>query len=97
MIVSFRNPGTADIFHGLDSAQARRLCPPYMAEVARRKLEQIDSVARLLDLRTPPGNRLELLTGDREGQFSIRINQRLRVCFRWSVNGPCDVEITDYH
>jgi proteic killer suppression protein len=97
MIVSFHDQGTADIFHGVDSALARRVCPSNVAGIARRKLEQLDSVSRLLDLRTPPGNRLEFLSGDREGQFSIRINQHLRVCFRWGVYGPCDVEITDYH
>ena len=65
--------------------------------VARRKLRQLDSAACLDDLRIPPGNRLEALKGRRVGQYSIRINDRWRVCFRWTEGGAEDVEITDYH
>ena len=57
----------------------------------------LDAVEILADLRVPPGNRLEKLTGDRAGQYSIRINQQWRICFRWTDAGPEDVEITDYH
>jgi proteic killer suppression protein len=64
---------------------------------ARRRLRQIEIAGRLDDLRVPPGNRLEALRGDRTGQHSIRINDRFRVCFRWTSAGACDVEIVDYH
>lgn len=65
--------------------------------VATRKLQQLDSAATLEFLRSPPGNRLEALAGDRRGQFSIRVNDQWRVCFRWTPEGPADVEIVDYH
>ena len=67
------------------------------AVVARRKLRQLDIAARLDDLRVPPGNRLEALRGDRQGQYSIRINDQWRICFRWTGAGAEDVEIVDYH
>ena len=65
--------------------------------IARRKLRQLQIAGRLDDLRVPPGNRLEALKGTRAGQYSIRVNDRYRVCFRWSDSGPEDVEIVDYH
>ena len=65
--------------------------------VARRKLRQLQIAGRLEDLRIPPGNRLEALKGGRAGQHSIRVNDQFRVCFRWTVAGPEDVEIVDYH
>lgn len=65
--------------------------------IAARKLEQIDSVLELSELRVPPGNRLEILKGDRKGQHSIRINDQYRVCFVWTDTGPAEVEIVDYH
>lgn len=65
--------------------------------VARRKLEQLNQAGRLDDLRVPPGNRLEALKGDRAGQHSIRVNDRFRVCFRWTGSDAEDVEIVDYH
>ena len=64
---------------------------------ARRKLLMIDAAVQLQDLRVPPGNRLEALKGDREGQYSIRINEQWRVCFRWRDGDAHDVEIVDYH
>jgi proteic killer suppression protein len=67
------------------------------SRVATRKLDMIDAATRLGDLRSPPGNRLELLKGNRAGQYSIRINDQWRVCFNWTVTGPADVEIADYH
>jgi proteic killer suppression protein len=82
---------------GLDTKAARRSCPDSLWEVARRKLDQLNQAAELRDLRAPPGNRLEKLKGDRRGQHSIRINNRFRVCFRWSREGPEAVEIVDYH
>jgi proteic killer suppression protein len=64
---------------------------------ALRKLDMLDAAAVLGDLRSPPGNRLEALRGDRAGQHSIRINDQFRICFRWSDDGAEDVEIVDYH
>ena len=68
-----------------------------IARVARRKLRQLEIAGRLQDLKVPPGNRLESLTGDRSGQYSSRINDQWRVCFRWTDAGAEDVEIVDYH
>lgn len=65
--------------------------------VARRKLRQLEIAGLLEDLRVPPGNRLEALRGDRTGQYSIRINDQWRVCFRWTQSGAAEVEIVDYH
>ena len=65
--------------------------------VARRKLRQLQIANRLEDLRVPPGNRLEALKGNRAGQYSIRVNNQFRVCFRWTVAGAEDVEIVNYH
>lgn len=97
MIRSFAAQATEDIFNGRDTRRARRACPTGLWAVATRKLEQLDSIGTLDDLRVPPGNRLERLRGARRGQYSIRINQQYRVCFRWAENGPADVEIVDYH
>ena len=68
-----------------------------IAVVARRKLRQLEIAGGLDDLRVPPGNRLEALKGDRAGQYSIRINEQFRACFRWTDRGAEDVEIVDYH
>ena len=65
--------------------------------MARRKLEQLNAASSLAELRIPPGNRLELLRGDRAGQYSIRINDRWRLCFTWKAPDAHDVEIVDYH
>jgi toxin HigB-1 len=65
--------------------------------VVRRKLDLLDSVTSLTDLRIPPSNRLEALVGDRKGQYSIRINDQYRICFKWGAVGPAEVEIVDYH
>jgi toxin HigB-1 len=64
---------------------------------ALRKLVQLDLAATINDLRVPPGNQLEALVGDRKGQWSIRINDQFRICFRWTADGPENVEIVDYH
>ena len=74
-----------------------RELPPQIQRVARRKLRMIDNAQTLTDLRTPPGNRLEALRGDRVGQHSVRVNDQWRVCFRWDDAGAHDVEIVDYH
>ena len=64
---------------------------------ALRKLKQLDLARRIEDMRAPPANRLEKLSGDRTGQWSVRINDQFRICFRWTAGGAEDVEITDYH
>jgi toxin HigB-1 len=97
MIGSFKNSATEDIFNGKDSKVARKSCPQVLWRQAARKLDQLDSVIILDELRIPPGNQLEALKGDREGQFSIRINDQYRICFRWTNLGPDEVEIVDYH
>jgi proteic killer suppression protein len=70
---------------------------PEVQRVALRKLAILDAAEALSDLRVPPGNRLEKLTGDRSGQHSIRINDQWRICFRWTKAGAEDISITDYH
>lgn len=97
MIVAFKNRATEDIFNGKGSKEARRLCPQSLWKVAARKLDQLDSVQTLEELKVPPGNRLEALTGNRKGSHSIRINDQYRICFKWSETGPDEVEIVDYH
>ena len=97
MIRGFKDRGTEDIFDRTPSKAARRTCPQQLWSVARRKLEQLDSVVRLEELRVPPGNQLEALREDRRGQHSIRINEQYRVCFVWTETGPDEVEIVDYH
>ena len=97
MIRSFETSGTEDVFNGRNTKDARKTCPRDLWKVAARKLEQLDSVERLEELRIPPGNRLEALLGGRKGQHSIRVNDQLRVCFTWTDEGPSAVEIVDYH
>jgi toxin HigB-1 len=93
MIRSFRCKETERIWQG----QSSRKFPGDMQERALRKLRQLDAALTSDDLRTPPGNRLEALKGDRKGQWSIRINDQWRVCFRWREGDANDVEIVDYH
>ena len=93
MIVSFACKKTERLWqrrrdHGL---------PPQIESVALRKLTQVHVSRELRDLRLPPGNRLEALKRDRAGQYSIRVNDQWRVCFRWQVEDAHDVEIADYH
>jgi proteic killer suppression protein len=95
MILSFHDAKTKRFF---ENAGAR---VPWQgaASVAKRKLDMLNAAKEADDLRAPPGNRLELLDGERVGQWSIRINDKWRVCFRWpdGAPGPSDVEIVDYH
>lgn len=93
MIVSFRDPETATIW---DGHRSRRL-PPDIQGVALRKLRLINNARVLDDLRVPPGNRLEALSGGRRGQHSIRINDQWRICFVWRDGHAHQVEIVDYH
>jgi toxin HigB-1 len=84
MIVSFRDGASRAIYDGAESRAARRRLPVELWRMARRKLDQLDTVTRLDQLAIPPGNALERLRGDRAGQHSIRINAQYRICFVWS-------------
>jgi len=97
MIQSFKNKASEDIFNGDNTKSARKICPKILWKLARRKLDQLDSVVELEELKIPPGNRLEALIGDRKDEYSIRINDQYRICFGWLKSGPDSVEITDYH
>ncbi len=97
MILSFKDKATEDVFNGRSSRAARKVCPQSVWRIAARKLDQLDSVLEIGELKIPPGNRLEALSGNRKGQFSIRINDQYRICFKWAKSGPEEVEITDYH
>lgn len=85
------------MFDGCDTQAARSSCPKELWSIARRKLTQINRVRNLIELAVPPGNRLERLRRDRDGQHSIRINDQYRVCFRWEGGDAYEAEITDYH
>lgn len=93
MIKSFRDKETAALFLG---ERVRRI-PPAIRQVARRKLMQLEQATHIEELRIPPGNRLEALSGDRAGYWSIRINDQWRLCFRFEDGDAWDVEIVDYH
>nr|WP_297461813.1 type II toxin-antitoxin system RelE/ParE family toxin [uncultured Halomonas sp.] len=93
MIKSFKNRYTETIASG----QVARKLPRDMQRNALKKLRQLDAAAVIDDLRIPPGNRLEALKGSRAGQYSIRINDQWRICFRFEAGGAFDVEIIDYH
>ena len=90
-------PGMVRRFNGENTKAARKICPTSIWKVAARKLDQVDSVTTLAELRIPPNNKLEALSGDRKGQHSIRINDQYRICFVWTESGPDQVEIVDYH
>ena len=92
MIKSFKCADTEALAKGV---RVKRFV--HVATIARRKLRQLEIASRIEDLRIPSGNRLEALKGDRAGQYSIRINNQWRVCFRWTQAGAEDVEIVDYH
>lgn len=91
MIKSFRDAATQALYEGRCPARLRAF-----RAIAERKLQMLDAATNLGDLRSPPANRLEKLAGKRQGQWSIRINDQWRVCFRWT-DAPEDVEIVDYH
>lgn len=93
MICSFRDELTEAVFSG----EAPKGFPANLLAATRRKLTMLNAAAALADLRIPPGNRLHQLTGDREGQWSISVNDQYRICFKWGQNGPEEVEFTDYH
>ncbi len=93
MIKTFADKTAAAVF----ANERVRKIPPDVLQAARRKLVLLDQAVRLDDLRVPPGNRLEVLRGDRAGQHSLRINEQWRVCFRFQDGHAYDVEIIDYH
>jgi proteic killer suppression protein len=93
VIRSFRDRITEAVFAG----ESPKGFPSDLVKVGRRKLRYLNAAADLADLKSPPGNRLESLAGDRKGQHSIRVNDQFRVCFVWTSRGPTDVEIVDYH
>lgn len=92
MIRSFRDPRIEALFNDQDVPRLRAI-----ERVARRKLLYLHQARRIEDLRVPPGNRVESLKGNRKGQYSIRINDQWRICFRWKNGDAFDVEIVDYH
>lgn len=93
MILSFRDEATESVWKG----EFARSLPNQIQAVARRKLRMLNNARALDDLRVPPNNRLEKLSGDRAGQHSIRINDQWRVCFAWNDGNAERVEICDYH
>ncbi len=93
MIQPFADRETEKVFHG----QTSHKLPPDIQHTAERKLRYLHSAAHLNNLRVPPANRLEKLSGNRQGQHSIRINQQWRICFIWQSGNAKNVEITDYH
>jgi proteic killer suppression protein len=92
MIVSFKCTDTESLFR-----QGKTRVWSSILSVVERKLTMLDAASSLIDLKSPPGNRLESLGGDRKGQHSIRINAQWRICFIWGIHGPENVEIVDYH
>lgn len=93
MIQSFADKRTGSVFAG----RVGKGMDARVARAARRKLQRLDAAVELLDLRAPPGNRLERLLGDRAGQWSIRVNDQWRICFFWRDDGAHAVELVDYH
>lgn len=93
MIRGFRNKSTKAVWDGIRS----RTLPQDIQRTARRKLRILNNASSLGDLRSPPGNHLEVLHGDREGQHSIRINDQWRICFEWRQPDAWEVEVVDYH
>ena len=86
-----------DDAHRLFNGQRVRRVPPDIQRRARVRLQRVVAAGALTDLRLPPSHRLEALRGDRKGQYSIRVNDQWRVCFRWTDRGAMEIEVTDYH
>lgn len=96
MIVSFADVVTRDLYDGTNSREARSI-PKALWPVVARKLDYLNAAHALQDLRSPPGNRLEALKGDKKDRHSIRVNDQYRIVFRWSEGNAYDVQVTDYH
>ena len=96
-IYNFRNKATEDINYGRVTKNSLKLLPKTLHQKAQIKLARISAATSIEDLRELRGNRLETLQGDRQGQYSIRINDQYRICFRWLQENAYDVEIIDYH
>ena len=96
MIVSFGDRATEDLYHNRPTSRARRF-PQDVVGLALVKLDMLNGAAAILDLRSPPGNRLEVLRGDLKGFHSIRVNDQWRLVFRWEGNNALDVRLMDYH
>jgi proteic killer suppression protein len=96
MIASFGDAATADLFHGRSSARVRRF-PAEVARAAIRRLDALNAATGLGDLRSPPGNRLEVLRGALRGFHSLRVNDQWRIVFRWREKDASEVRLTDYH
>ena len=96
MIASFGDKATEDLYHGRRTNRIRRF-PPDVIPMALRKFDVIRAAYRLQDLRSPPGNRLEALSGDYAGFYSIRVNQQWRLVFRWENDSAYDLSLVDYH
>jgi len=96
MIRSFGNKATSDLFHGISSSRVKRL-PTQIIESAQYKLDLLNAAHSLEDLKSPPGNRLELLRGEFKGYHSMRINKQWRVVFKWQSSNAHNVQIIDYH
>lgn len=94
MIQSFADAQTREFW---ETGKSKKIPPPNLRSVARRKLQMLDAATQLDDLKVPPGNRLHPLQRERKGQHAIRINDQFRVCFTWKDGHAYDVEITDYH
>lgn len=93
MIQSWKDEAARTVFEG----GLPKGFPADLTKAARRRLFQLDAAVGVEDLKTPPGNRLHKLSGDREGQWSVSVNNQFRICFRWGAEGPEGVEFVDYH
>ena len=96
MIISFGDRVTEDLYHNRPTSRARRF-PPDIVHLALVKLDMLNGASVVLDLRTPPENRLGTLKGDLKGFYSIRVNDQWRIVFRWEGNNARDVRLMDYH
>lgn len=96
MIISFGNQGTADLFNGIESREARKI-PSQITKIALKKLDMLNAAEQLDELKVPPGNRLEALKGNFKGFYSIRINSQWRIIFQWDNRKVSQVQIIDYH
>lgn len=93
MILSFADARTEKVW----LREPTKRFSPELQRLAQRKLRILNQVVRVEELRIPPGNHLKTLSGDRAGQYSIRVNDQWRICFTWTQSGPADVELVDYH